>query len=231
MNELLLIATLLVTYTAILSAFRFFGKTGLYALNAVITVLANIEVLMVVRAFGIEQTLGNVLFASTFLITDLLSESEGRRAANRAVAMGMGANVLFLVLTQLWLAYVPSESDWATPSIHALFTQAPRVVGASLAVYVVSQLLDVWIYHKWWNLTSRLSGSRHAGLWLRSNGSTIISQLVNTVLFVLLAFYGVYDRATLVSIVASTYAVYFVISLLNTPVEYLARHINENTKL
>ena len=65
MNELLLIATLLLTYGSILLTFRYFGGTGLYVMNSVITILVNIEVLVVVNAFGIEQTLGNVLFATT----------------------------------------------------------------------------------------------------------------------------------------------------------------------
>ena len=55
--------------------YRLFGKNGLLAFNVMATLLANIEVLLVVRAFGIEMTLGNVLFASTFLITDILSEN------------------------------------------------------------------------------------------------------------------------------------------------------------
>lgn len=73
-NELLLAGSLIFIFSCVLLAYRFFGKTGLYCLSAIVTVLANIEVLILVNAFGAEQTLGNVLFASTFLITDILSE-------------------------------------------------------------------------------------------------------------------------------------------------------------
>ena len=227
MNELLLIATLLLTYGSILLTFRYFGGTGLYVMNSVITILANIEVLVVVDAFGIEQTLGNVLFATTFLVTDILSETSGKKAARRAVLIGVASLTFFLILTQLWVRYLPSESDWAMPSIQTLFSFAPRTIGASLAVYILSQQFDVWIYHQWWNLTERLSGSHRSWLWVRNNGSTMISQLINTVVFTLLAFYGVYDTDTLVSIMLSTYIVYFIISILDTPVIYLARRINE----
>ncbi len=55
----------------------------------------------------------------------------------------------------------------------------------------------------------------------------MISQLINTVVFTLLAFYGIYDTDTLISIMVSTYIIYFIISILDTPVIYLARRINE----
>jgi uncharacterized PurR-regulated membrane protein YhhQ (DUF165 family) len=74
MNELILISALIFIYGTILLSYRLFGKSGLYCMSVLATILANIEVVILIRAFGIEQTLGNVLFASTFLITDILSE-------------------------------------------------------------------------------------------------------------------------------------------------------------
>jgi len=69
-NELLLIISLLVIYGGVLLAYRFFGKTGLYCWTVFATITANIEVLLMIKAFGMEQTLGNLLFASTFLVTE-----------------------------------------------------------------------------------------------------------------------------------------------------------------
>ena len=86
MNELILILSLVVIFGGVILAYRFFGKGGLYAFTVFATVLANIEVLILVRAFGMEQTLGNVLFASTYLITDILSENEGKKSAEKAEA-------------------------------------------------------------------------------------------------------------------------------------------------
>ena len=76
-NEILLIGSVFFIFGFTLIAYRFFGKTGLYCVSAVATILANIEVVILIRAFGMDQTLGNVLFAVTFLITDILSECEG----------------------------------------------------------------------------------------------------------------------------------------------------------
>ena len=85
MNEILLIASLALVYGGVLLAYRFFGKSGLYAFTVIATLLANIEVLILIKAFGMEQTLGNVLFASTYLITDILSENESKKSANREI--------------------------------------------------------------------------------------------------------------------------------------------------
>ena len=88
-NELLLILSILFIYTCVVLFYRFLGKTGLYCWTVLATIAANIEVLIVIDAFGMEQTLGNILFASTFLVTDILSETEGRKYANTAVKIGI----------------------------------------------------------------------------------------------------------------------------------------------
>ena len=229
MNELILIVSLIFIFGAVLLAYRLFGNSGLFAMTAVVTVLSNIEVLILVNAFGMEQTLGNVLFASTFLITDILSENAGKKAANKAVCIGIFASIFFVILSSSWLLYVPSDSDWVMPSIRTIFTATPRTVLASMVVYAISQLFDVWLYHKWWEFTERRSGSRRRFLWLRNNGSTLVSQLVNTVLFNIAAFAGAegYDAKLLVSIIAAGYAIYIVTSLLDTPVVYLARRVHD----
>ena len=99
-NEMLLLLSFAVIYGGALLAYRLFGKMGLYAVSALATVVANIEVMIVVDAFGLQQTLGNVLFGVTFLITDILSENEGKDDANRAVYMGIFASLFFLVISQ-----------------------------------------------------------------------------------------------------------------------------------
>ena len=229
MNELILAGSVVFIFGAVLLAYRLFGDTGLYAMTVTVTILANIEVLILVDAFKMEQTLGNVLFAATFLITDILSENTGKKAANRAVFLGIGASAFFALLTASWMLYVPADSDWAMPSIRAIFSTTPRLVLASMSVYAVSQLLDVWLYHKWWDFTDKRFGSHRKYLWLRNNGSTLISQFVNTVLFNLAAFAGMegYTPALLTSIILAGYAIYVVTSFLDTPVVYLARMVHD----
>lgn len=226
-NEILIIISFIITYGGVVGFYRFFGKGGLLAFNVLATILANIEVLILVKAFGIEMTLGNVLFASTFLVTDILSENHGRKFANRTVIISTLCSVIFVLLSQLWLLYTPSENDWASSSFHTIFTSTPRVVCASLAVYFISQLTDVWLYHKWWEWCKKKFGDSKKGLWIRNNGSTLISQLINTFLYSILAFYGTYSTESLISIIAGSYIIYVCTSLLDTPFVYLCRNIHE----
>lgn len=229
-NELLLIGSVIFIFGAVLLAFKAFGRMGLYCLSGVIMVLANIEVLLLIDAFGMEQTLGNVLFAASFLITDILSECESKRAANRAVMLGMFISAFFLLLSQSWLLYIPSPNDWAAPAFAQVFSNTPRMMIASFTVYAISQFFDVWLYHKWWALTEKLTGNRQRFLWLRNTGSTLVSQVINTALFTLFAFWGTYDVSTLISIFASSYVIYVVTSILDTPAVYIARIIDRQRK-
>lgn len=227
LNEILIILSFIVIYGGVILFYRLFGKNGLLAFNIFATLLANIEVMLLVRAFGIEMTLGNVLFASTFLITDILSENHGRKDANRAVVISTLCSVFFIAISQMWLLYTPSEGDWASGAFRTLFSNTPRIVCASLGVYLISQLTDVWLYHKWWDWCKKRFGDSKKGLWIRNNGSTMMSQLLNTLLYTTLAFYGTYPTSTLISIFVSTYAIYFVTSLLDTPFVYWSRRIHE----
>lgn len=229
-NEILIILSFLLIYGGVVLFYRLFGKNGLLAFNVMATLLANIEVLLVVRAFGIEMTLGNVLFASTFLITDILSENHGKKDANRAVIISTLCSVFFIAISQMWLLYTPSESDWASSSFRTIFSSTPRVVCASLIVYLISQLIDVWLYHKWWDWCRKRFGDEKKGLWIRNNGSTMISQMINTLLYTFLAFYGRYDIGTLLSIFISSYLIFFVTSLLDTPFVYWCRKIGSENR-
>ncbi len=226
MNEFLLITSLIVLYTCVVLFYRFWGKAGLYCWTVLATISANIEVLMVVDAFGMEQTLGNILFASTFLVTDILSEMEGKKAAQKAVTIGIVTSIVFVLITQSWMFYVPNGSDWATPSIRAVFSNTPRLMISSIAVYAVVQLFDVWAYHAIWKKTEERCRDSRRFLWLRNNGSTLMSQFFNTFLYTFAAFLGVYDIGTLIHIVISSYVIFVFTSLMDTPAVYIARKIS-----
>ena len=213
-------------YGGVLFCYRLFGKHGLFAFSATATVLANIEVLILVDAFGMEQTLGNVMFASTYLITDILSENDSKKDASKAVYIGIFTSIAMLVLTQLWMLFTPAASDFVMPSIKQIFSTTPRLMLASILGYAVSQRFDVWLYHAWWKLTARGGDSRRM-LWLRNNGSTLVSQLINTILFTTVAFLGRYDAATFISIMVSSYVIYIFTSMLDTPIIYIARIMKE----
>lgn len=230
-NEILLILNLIVVFDATLLCYRFFGKAGLYCWTAFATVAANIEVVLIVEAFSLEQTLGNILFASTFLTTDILSENHSKEAANKAVKIGIAVSLAFIVVSKFWLWFSPSKNSFSYGAFETIFSSTPRIVLAGFGVYAVSQLFDVWLYHKLWDLTKRKSGEKKSFLWLRNNCATLLSQLINAVLFNVFAFGGVYESKTLLSIIASTYIIYIATSLLDTPVVYAARRLYEKGKI
>lgn len=226
-NEILLIGSMVVLYGAVLLWYKLFGRAGMYCFTVFATITANIEVLLLVDAFGMEMTLGNILFATTFLVTDILSETEGKQAAQKSVWVGIATSVLFILVSQSWLQYQVSANDFAFPSFRQIFSNTPRMMLASLAVYAIAQVFDVWMYHFWWNLTTKKYGDSRRFLWLRNNGSTLLSQLLNTVLFTGFAFWGIHDMPTLLSIALSSYVIFIVTSLADTPVVYLARRMKE----
>lgn len=226
-NELLLILSVFLIYATVLIWFVLFGKKGIICWTVLATIAANIEALILIEAFSLEQTLGNILFASTFLVTDIVSELYSKKEATTVVNIGIATSISFVILSQSWLLYTPSPNDFISPSIQTVFSNTPRLMLASLIVYAIVQRFDVFLYHKWWELTKRLTNSDRRFLWLRNNGSTLISQLLNTVLFTFGAFLGTYDIKTLISISFTSYIIFIFTSILDTPVVYLARFLND----
>ena len=220
-NELLFISTVLLYLGSVLLLYRLFGKNGLYIFAVFSTLLGNIAVCKCVDLFGLSSTAGNVLYASTFLVTDILSEKYGRKAASRAVAYSFAAMLLWTVGTQLILLFTPNQNDYIHESLMVVFGLVPRITFASLAGFLVSQNLDVFLYHLIWKYT----GNNREKLWLRNNGSTMTSQAVDTVIFTTLAFWGVYPRQVFFSILFTTYLFKVIVALLDTPFAYLARRI------
>lgn len=226
-NEIILIASIFVFFGGTVGFFKFFGKTGLYAWTVICTIAANIEVLILVHAFGLDTTLGNVLFASSFLATDIMSEVYGKKEANKCVWIGIAANITFIIISQSWFLYVPAEGDAMASPIRTVFSNTPRVMIASLFAYAVCEIYDVWAYHKIWSVTEKKSGNRKAYLWLRNNGSTLVSQFINVVVFNLAAFAGVFPKSVMIQVLVFGYLIFIVTSLLDTPFVYLARRISE----
>lgn len=217
MNELLWLAMLVTNFAAILLVYRIFGRLGLYVWIPIAAIVANIQVVKYVELLGITATLGNIVYASSFLVTDILSENYGRREARRAVAVGFASLIAMVVLMNLALLFEPHASDQAHPHLSAIFTLMPRIALASLVAYLVSQYHDVWAYNFW---RKKLPGTRR--IWIRNNLSTLVSQLIDSVVFTLAAFYGTVPWAVLLEIVVTTYLLKAIVAAADTPLVYVA---------
>jgi hypothetical protein len=217
MNELLWIAFALTDLTMVLVMFRLFGRSGLLAMIVFSLIMCNIQVLKTVELFGLTTTLGNILYASIFLATDLLSEHYGKKAAQQGVLLGFSALVLSALYMQTALLFIPAATDFAQPHLKAVFDFLPRVALASICAYLVSQWHDIWAFHY---IKAKTKGSR---LWLRNNASTMISQFLDSSIFCLVAFWGVFPLEIWLEILLTTYLLKFAMAVLDTPFMYLAR--------
>ena len=220
-NELLFIGSVLIYLGCVLLFYKLFGKNGLFAFAIFGTLLGNIAVCKCVDLFGLSTTSGNVLYAATFLITDILSEKYGKKDARRAVFYSFSVMLLWLLGTQMILWFTPNANDYVSDSLKVVFGLVPRITIASLAGFIISQTVDVSLYHFIW----RKTGDGKSKLWLRNNGSTLISQAIDTVVFTFLAFWGTYPTNVFISILITTYVFKAVVALADTPFIYIARKI------
>lgn len=217
-NILLWIVQLLLDFSLIMIAFRLWGKYGLYIWCSISVIVANIQVTKNVMLFGMEATLGNVLYATGFLATDLLSEFYGPKQSAKAVLVGFFSLVAMTLMMQLSLLFAPSPSDIAQPALQQIFGLMPRIAFGSLVAYVCSNTHDVWAFEFW---KRRKPGKRT--LWIRNNFSTMVSQAIDTVIFTSIAFIGVYPKDVVVSIMVSTYVLKWIVAICDTPFMYLGR--------
>lgn len=219
-NELLWATMLLANFGLIIGLYRIFGAVGLISWMAIAGVIANIQVVKTVEIFGLTATLGNIVYASSFLATDILSEKYGKAPAMVAVWTGFTTLISATLLMTIALWFQPGESDTSQRSLETIFTVLPRITLASVAAYLISQLHDVWAYQFW---RRRFPGRRR--IWIRNNLSTMVSQLVDTVVFTAIAFLGVFPWPVFFEIALTTYALKWIVATLDTPFVYLAGSI------
>lgn len=213
------IVYVLVNFSLFLLCYRLFGKKGLYAWIGVATVIANIQVTKTIDMFGIVMTLGNTMYVSLYMTSDLLNEKYGQEEARKAVWFGFFTLLMTTVIMQMALFFTPSEGDFAQDSLKNIFGLMPRLALGSLCAYFVSQFLDVKLY-SW----IRKFYPKPEHFWIRNNGSTMISSFVDTLIFCLIAFsIPSYGWSVWVEILFTTYIIKFVLTAAGTPFLYKAR--------
>jgi uncharacterized integral membrane protein (TIGR00697 family) len=223
-QELLWLTTLFADLGCTLVLYRLFGKAGLQVAIALAIVLANLQGPKLTIIFGMQTSLGVIFYSSIFFATDVLSENYGKEAANKAVRMGFAVSVIVLLMLSLALLYLPStrpETAAYSATIHDAFATivdfTPRFIFGSLLAYFISQHFDVWMFHK----IKSWTGDRW--LWLRNNGSTLSSQVVDTSIYSLVAWWGTVDLKTALALGAAKYVFKVAIAAIDTVFIYWAR--------
>jgi len=219
-NELIWLLMAIIDFLSLILAYKLFGKEGLYAAIAISIIICNIQVLKIVEIFGLTATLGNILYGSIFLATDILNEFYGRESARKGVWIGFYSLIFTTVIMQIALLFKPAPGDFIDPSLHQIFSYLPRIAIASVIAYIISQHHDVWLY----NILHAKFKGKH--LWIRNNLSTMVSQLIDTLIFCTVAFWGVFTTHILIEIIVTTYLFKWAVAVVDTPFIYLARRIS-----
>ena len=158
---------------------------------------------------------GAFMHAITFPCTDAVAEVWGAKRARLMVYLGASTYAVAIAFYMLGV-YLPAAPGWSLNDAYvAIFSQAGRMIVASICATLVAQLLDIFIFER----IKRMTGEKW--LWLRNNGSTAISQFVDTTVFYSIAFYGIIPNDQLPALILGTYLVKLLITIIDTPFVYL----------
>ncbi len=189
--------------------------TVLAALFTTCLLVANIIAVKLVSIGGWIVPAGVIAYPLTFLFTDVITELYGRRVATRVIWIGFSASVLMLALVYGGKLLPPAVFWEGQAAYDTILGMVPRLVLASMVAYLVSQHHDVVAFHFWRNKT----GGRF--LWLRNNASTMVSQALDTGLFITIAFWGIVPGEVLVNMLVMQYVIKLIIAAGDTPFCYL----------
>ena len=177
----------------------------------------------------ITLTVGMIPFPVTFLLTDLLNEFYGKRAARFVTwvgfAMALLAYLFIFISLQIPIAEMTRGAAWdgvTEAGFDNVFNGSKRMIVASLTAYLISQFTDIGVFH----LLRRVTRGRY--LWLRATGSTVISQAIDTLTISVVAWYGLMGAGDIVNIMLSSYTLKFLIALGLTPAIYAGHALVQN---
>lgn len=217
-NEIFGLFFILINFSLALLMYRIFGKTGLFVWVGFSTVLCNLQVIKTIEIFGLTATLGNAMYASSFLVTDIINERYGKKEAKKAVWMGFFTLLAMTLIMQMVLLFQPGAEDISQSALESIFGLLPQLAIASLAAYITSQYTDVLIFS-----AIRKRFPKDSQFWIRNNGSTLISQMLDTLVFTSIAFWGLYSFDVWFQIFITTYLLKAAISIMATPFGYVAK--------
>ena len=143
-NEAMWFVVLIVNFVIVLAVYRFMGKTGLFVWMAIASILANIQVLKLVDFFGWNITLGNVLYGTSFLATDIISENYSKELAHKSVWVGFFAMISMIILMTLSCLFIPAADDFVSEHMKAIFTGSSSKL-KNFPNWKIARSLPIWI--------------------------------------------------------------------------------------
>ena len=239
-TEVVWFIMLILCFISILVFLRLFGYVGLYVYSAIAIIAANIQVLKQANFNFFSSinekiipfyepspiALGTILFASTFLCTDILSEYYGKEKARKNVLIGFCSFFLMTILMLVTIGIQPAEDEWVSmvqESLAILFTPMTSIFVASMIAYLISQYFDIWFF----SYLKTVSSNKL--LWLRNNVSTAVSSLIDNTIFSIFAWIILNPNPfplsdVIMTFILGVYLLRVFIAILDTPFIYLARY-------
>lgn len=173
----------------------------------------------IVTLLGVSVSVGIFMVPATFLITDIIEEVYGRKVAKQFVIVGVITLVMLFLFTALFVA-LPPHARFAemNDAYSSIFGASLRIMVASLTAFFIAQMHDLWAFEFW----KKKTGGKK--LWLRNNLSTGVSQAIDTLLFMFIAFYQITPKFTvgfIISLAIPYYLFKLAFAVLDTPLVYL----------
>ncbi len=170
---------------------------------------SNILGSKIIQIFGLQMPSATIAYAITYLMTDVVGELYGKKEADHLVFVGFCSLIVSILIIRLAII-LPSPND--TSAFNQIFNSTTRIIIGSLAGYIVSQTIDVFIFHKIREISVKYK-------FIRNNVSTIISQFFDTLVFSFVAFYGVVPKIS--SLIWGVFLAKVILALFDTPFFYI----------
>ncbi len=206
-NETIFLAYIFVVSSSELIALRL-GKEALISLICVQAVLVNLFVTKEIILFGLTATASDALAVGITLALNLVQEFFGPVQALRAIWISFFSTIFYGIIAVLHLAYLPSSSDVTHVAFELLLVPMPRIIVASLVVYLLVQHIDVRLYAYFFKKFN------HRHFVLRNYTSTAITQFLDTLLFSLLGLFGINESFSSLSTIAQIIVFSYIIKLI-----------------
>ena len=215
MLELIWIIATLILVTLIASIAKKWGSSVLTGMVMICIVIANIFATKIIKMFGFVVPAGVIVYSVSFLITDMISEFYGKKTAIRTVFLGFLSNIFLVIMLLIVLKWPHAFGPEADGAFHTTLSFSVRITIASLITYLISQFHDVFAFDFWGKLT------KGKYLWIRNNASTLVSQLLDTCIFISIAFWG--GKMPIGKLIIGQFCVKVIIAILDTPFLYMMK--------
>lgn len=185
------------------------------------------------KLFGREWvfSVGQIAFPVTFILTDILNEFYGRKVVRRVtylafVMVGLSFCFVYIAGTLPWASFALApqwdlDGNVGPRTFRIVFTLATRIQIASMIAFLIANLVDIWVFF----VVKRLTGNRF--LWLRSTGSTAVSQLIDTFIISGVIWWSKVGFEKYLVIVFTSYAIKLTAAIAVTPVIYALHELIE----